>query len=149
MHESRWNPTNCLLLLLSQSPIRPDEFAYNLMGQPGFPAVHAGEVVYVLKCEPKQYEVELTSDCFQDIPVKTANGTQFLAAKTQILTRYSPPASCHPLFGPQFNVSGAWYSPGKKWAIANPPTILDPNSPNTWRAVTQFAIGSSGIYSTA
>lgn len=58
---------------LSLASIAPDEMAHRLMKSPGYTAVAAGEVIYIIKCKPVLWKVRQTEKCYNELPVTHNN----------------------------------------------------------------------------
>lgn len=72
----------------------PEELAYNLMGEPGYMAVVAGETVHVVKCAPVAVKIRHTERCYNELPVTYQNSSLFLTPKTHILLRTGTIREC-------------------------------------------------------
>lgn len=72
---------------LSQAYLQPMEFAYTLMKGPGYMSVMGGEAIHIIKCIPVEVKLELSDNCYQELPVSFRNQTYFLHPKTHILKR--------------------------------------------------------------
>lgn len=71
---------------LSLASIAPDEIAYRIMKAPGYTAVTAGEVIYIIKCIPITCKVRSTELCYNELPV-THHNSYFISPKSRILLK--------------------------------------------------------------
>jgi len=72
----------------------PDEFAYQIMKEPGYMAVISEEVVHIIKCTPVEIKVRHIKECYQQLPVLKGNETYFLAPRTHILFKTGTQITC-------------------------------------------------------
>lgn len=72
---------------LSLATQTPDDFAYQIMKEPGYMAILSGEVVHITKCTPVEVKVQHSKECYQQLPVLKENDTYFLAPRTHILLK--------------------------------------------------------------
>jgi len=64
-------------------------------GSPGYTALRAGEIIYLLKCKPVNVEIARHISCFNELPIKYNNKTHFTAPKTHNLQTYGTEMDCN------------------------------------------------------
>lgn len=133
---------------LSLATIAPDEMAYRLMKTPGYTAITAGEVIYIVKCVPVQCKVRQTERCYNELPVTHNNASYFLAPRSRILTKGGTTRDCSELLPSMYQINGAWFRMTPRPAEALPPPVIQPLTKPKWKYVSPSDLATSGIYST-
>lgn len=131
---------------LSLSSIAPDEMAFRIMKAPGYTAVTAGEVLYIIKCVPDECKVRQTEGCYNELPVTHTNSTYFLSPKSRILLKGGTQRDCNELLPPMFRIHDTWFRMMPRPVEALPPPVIKPLSKPTWRYVSPANLATSGIY---
>ena len=131
------------LTLASQAP---DEFAYRLMGGPGYMAVVAGEVAHLIKCIPVEITVRHTEEFYHHLPVLRGNNSLFMSPRTHILFQAGTQISCNALVSPMYQLHGAWYKFTPKPVETTAPPQIKPLSKPTWSYTDAGDLATSGIY---
>jgi hypothetical protein len=121
---------------LSIAAIAPDLFAYQLMKGPGYMSVLAGEVVHILKCVPVEVRVRETQDCYLELPVYRGNQSLFLTPKTHILKEFGSKGVCDNIIPVTYMLGGRWYKFLPKITSQDAPTILKPDTKQTWQYIS-------------
>lgn len=132
---------------LSLSSISPDEMAYRLMRKPGYTALTAGEVIYIIKCVPTSVKVRQTKECYTELPVLHGNRSYFLSPRSRILTKGGTIRECNEMLPSMYQVDGTWFKFLPKAAEAIPPSIIQPLTQPKWKYVSPANLATSGIYS--
>lgn len=134
--------------VLSLSSIAPDEMAFRLMKSPGYTAVTAGEVIYIIKCVPVEVKVRHTEECYNELPVSHSNTSYFLSPRSRILLKTGTRKECSELLPPMFRVHGTWYRMMPRPIESMPPPSIQPLTRPKWKYVSPANLAGSGIYST-
>lgn len=69
---------------LSLAIVAPDQFAYDVMNNPGYMSLVAGEVVHIIKCTPVEVKVQHEENCLMKLQVTRNNKTFFLSLYTKL-----------------------------------------------------------------
>lgn len=85
------------------------EFAYQMGEGPGYIAIKAGEIIYLLKCKPVNVEKFTQKACFDELSIEYNNKTCFMAAKTHTIQSYGTQTDCNHLFPTAFLLDGDWF----------------------------------------
>lgn len=136
-------------LLSSQMAIakhHPIEFAYLHMGMPGYTGVVAGEVIYVVQCDPVEVSVRRTSQCFNELPVTYNNKSMFMTPRSHLLMSVGTELICNELAKPMFQIENSWVTLSPQPQIANNPIRLSPLQPGIWKNNKLEHLASAGIY---
>jgi len=72
---------------LSLASIAPNEMASRIMKTPGYTAVAAGEVIYLIKCMSVNCKIRHTSECYNELPIEYQNKSMFLLPRSRIITK--------------------------------------------------------------
>lgn len=136
-----------LVNALSLSSIAPNEMAFRIMKAPGYTAVTAGEVLYIIKCVLVECKVRQIEYCFNELPVTHANTSYFLSPRSRILVRGGTRRGCNELLPTMFRIQETWFRmmPGPIEAL--PPPVIKPLTRPKWKYVSPAALATSGIYS--
>ncbi|XP_076384601.1 uncharacterized protein LOC143263768 [Megalopta genalis] len=124
----------------------PAEVAATITREPGYMALPAGEVIYIVKCVPVQCTLRKTDDCFDELPVSYRNGSFFLTPKTRILVRTGTRRTCNELIPPTYRIHGTWYKFTPRPVESAPPPPLQPLTTSTWKYTDPSNLASGGIY---
>lgn len=135
-----------LLNTLGVAVMQPDEFAYRLMGGPGYMATVAGELIHIIKCIPVDVTVRKTQQCYNELPITLLNSSYYLTPKSRILTKIGTERECNPLLPTGYRIEDTWikFNPQPEETIA--PQELRPMTTLTWRYLTPQHLAMSGIY---
>jgi hypothetical protein len=109
---------------LSLSSTAPDKTAFRLMKAPGYTAITAGEVIYIIKCVPVTCKIRQTDKCYNELPVTHGNSSYFLSPRSRILTRGGTTRECSELLPAMYQVEDKWFRiiPRPAEAVV-PPTV--------------------------
>lgn len=135
---------NTQLALAYQSP---SDFALLRMGEPGFTALPAGEVMYLIKCQAVETERFFSDKCYQEFPVIYQNSTWFMSPRTHILQKSGNEVQCSEVVPVNFFIQGRWYSFNPKIHETTAPTNLVPDSQSSWNYNQPSPLMNSGLYS--
>jgi len=97
-----------LIKKLSLASYSLSEFAYAMGEGPGYTAINAGEIIYLLKCKAVNVEINTLNTCFNELPVKYQNKTYYMAPKTHTLQSYGTEIDCNTILPPAFLLEGEW-----------------------------------------
>lgn len=136
-----------LVNALSLSSIAPDEMAFRIMKAPGYTAVTAGEVLYIIKCVPVECKVRQTEYCFNELPVTHANLSYFLSPRSRILVKGGTRKECNELLPTMFRIQETWFRMMPRPIEALAPPVIKPLTQPQWKYVSPAALATSGIYS--
>lgn len=131
---------------LSLSSIAPDEMAFRIMRAPGYTAVTAGEVLYLVKCIPVECKLRHEAGCYNELPVSHRNTSLFLLPRSRILVKTGTPRDCNELLPPMYNIHGTWFRMTPKPLESLPPPVIHPLTRPTWKYVSPSSLATSGIY---
>jgi len=97
-----------LIQKLSLASYSLSEFAYAMaMGEgPGYTAINAREIIYLLKCKAVNVEINTLNTCFNELPIKYQNKTYYMAPKTHTLQSYGTLIDCNTILPPAFLLEG-------------------------------------------
>lgn len=96
--------------------IAPDEMAFRLMKTPGYTAITAGEIIYIIKCVPVKCKVRQTELCYNELPVIHNNASYFLALRSRVLTKGGTTRECSKLLSAMYQINDSWFhnaTPGR------------------------------------
>ncbi|XP_044005427.1 uncharacterized protein LOC122850330 [Aphidius gifuensis] len=125
----------------------PDEFAYRYMGQPGYMAINAGEVIHLVKCAPIPAKLRHTEQCYNMLPVTVNRIPLFITPRTHIITHDAAVIPCNVPLPQMFYIENAWYKFTPKPTNTIEPVKLNPNRKSTWVYANIGDLANSGIYS--
>lgn len=131
---------------LSLSSIAPDEMAFRIMKSPGYTAVTAGEVIYIIKCVPIQCRVRKTESCYNELPVTYKNSSYYLLPRSRILSKTGTVRDCNELLPSLFKVDNTWYRAMTSLVETLPPPTIQPLTQPAWKYVSPDTLATSGIY---
>lgn len=132
---------------LSIATTSPDEFAYRYMGQPGYMAINAGEVIHLVKCTPIPAKLRHTDQCYNMLPVNVNGIPVFVTPRTHIITHDAAEIPCNVPLPQMFYIDNAWYKFTPKPTSTVEPVKLNPNKKKTWVYANIGDLANSGIYS--
>lgn len=132
---------------LSIASIAPSEFAYLRMNKPGYTAMLAGEVIYLVKCQAVSVTKVRTDNCFLEFPVSYKNETYYMTPKTRLLQKKGTQIACSDIIPVNYQLDGSWYSFSPNAHSISPPESVMPKSESDWTYVQPANMISSGVYS--
>lgn len=127
----------------------PTDFAYLRMRKPGFTALPAGEVMYLVKCQAVPVIRSHLKECFTEFPVVYNNQTWFMTPRTHILQRKGNEIPCSEILPVHYQIDGLWYSFSPKAQKAVEPDEIRPSQKSEWTYLSSGSLSTSGIYDTA
>lgn len=131
---------------LISARINPQEFASNLMKSPGYTAVIAGEIIYIIQCKPAYVTLIPSLRCYQEIPVTKNNLTMFMSSVTHILQRHGTQIECTPLLPAKFRFGTQWYQIDGNVHRVLPPNKLSTEIKSSWKYDYLPNLMAVGIY---
>lgn len=94
---------------LGMASTNPIEFAFLVMGGPGFTALQMGELVYIVQCQAVDVSLREDPSCYQEIPVSYLNRSLFVTPRSRLLQQYGTQVECNKLMYPSFYINNDWY----------------------------------------
>jgi len=122
------------------------EFAYAMGEGPGFTAIKAGEIIYLIKCKAVEVEIIYKDICYNELPVTYNNESYFMAPKTRTLQKYGTEIDCNHLLPSAFYLYGDWFSITSKINEIKKPQTLKPSTKWTWTYKSPEHLMTAGIY---
>ena len=123
-----------------------DKFTFDLMKGPGYMAVVAGEVVYIIKCVPVEIKMEHGESCYAELQVTRNNKTLFPTPRAHILKTQGTQIPSNRMLPFQYYVGNKWYIILTLLTTADKPTIIKPMTAPTWEYVNPSELATNGIY---
>jgi hypothetical protein len=131
---------------LSMATHAPDQFAFDFMKEPGYMAVAAGEVVYIIKCIPVEVKIEHGENCYAELQVSRNNSTFYLTPRTHILKTKGTKILCNALLPSFYFIGDEWYKILPRPIETKPPSVLKYITKSTWKFNDFKELASHGIY---
>lgn len=131
---------------LSIASMSPDNFAYDFTQQPGHTSVLAGEVIYIIKCQPIVLKVRKVDDCYIELPVHKGEEDYFITARTHILKKVGTQIACSPILPVMYEVDDVCYKFLPSITEAKSPQTLQPHDDLSWDPRPIGKIADGGIY---
>jgi len=124
----------------------PSEFAYLRMNKPGFTALPAGEVMYLVQCQAVQVRKVKTEKCFNELPITYNNKTYFMTPRSHLIQDKGSEVQCSDITPSHFKIDGSWFSFSPSSHQATKPNNLIPKSNDEWQYIQPVNLATSGIY---
>jgi hypothetical protein len=146
IHKKCLIETEVIRQKLSLATISLSEFSY-LQGEgPGYTSILAGEVIYLIKCQPVVVALRRTDRCYQEVAITYSNRSMFMTPKNRILQNYGTEISCSTILPNLYLLDNQWYSLNPSVQPARQPQILSPQTKTSWESVQPGHLATSGIY---
>lgn len=132
---------------LTLAKMSPQDFAFDYYQGPGYTAVVSGEVIHLVKCKPVEVYAVTLEKCYNDIPIRYQNTTQFVISRSRIIVPDGVERPCSSVLPSVFNIQAEWYSQHKTgMVITKEPAQLDPNDDEPIPFNNLESISKVGIY---
>ena len=108
---------------------RQNEITYShlLTEEKGFMAIHQGDCILSIKCEPVIVQIRETAHCYNHLPVMFNNKTMFIEPEGRTLTETAAQVPCTRMASTLFEIeNGVWISMTPHFSYAKPPLVLKP-----------------------
>lgn len=125
----------------------PNDFAAELMRAEGYTAVVAGEIIYLIQCDPVYVKLALNEACYQEIPVLKDETLMFMTPMTRILQREGNKVECSAFLAPKYRFGNSWYTLDGKVRESPNPGELSSSLKSNWSYTYIPDLMKSGIYS--
>ncbi|KAL4090183.1 hypothetical protein QTP88_025082 [Uroleucon formosanum] len=136
-----------LLHKLTLATYSLSEFAYSMGEGPGYTALKAGEIIYLLKCKPVEVEISSKNTvCYDELPVFYNNQSYFMAPKTRTLQKFGTEIDCNHILPSAFLLDGEWYTTSQNIREIKRPQTLKPSTKWTWTYKSIEHLMTAGIY---
>lgn len=136
-----------LLYRLTLATYSLSEFAYSMGEGPGYTALKAGEIIYLLKCKPVEVEIsQKNTICYDELPVIYNNQSYFMAPKTRTLQKFGTELDCNHILPSAFLLDGEWYTSSQNIREIKRPQSLKPSTKWTWTYKSIEHLMTAGIY---
>lgn len=136
-----------LLHRLTLATYSLSEFAYSMGEGPGYTALKAGEIIYLLKCKPVEVEIsQKNTICYDELPVIYNNQSYFMAPKTRTLQKFGTELDCNHILPSAFLLDGEWYTTSQNIREIKRPQTLKPSTKWTWTYKSIEHLMTAGIY---
>lgn len=98
--------------LLTLATISPIDFAYEYNQGPGTTAIVRGEVVYLIKCQPVEVQVDMSNmeRCYAEFPVVYNGKQMYMNPRSRLLTNIGKEIDCLQEAPSKFKISGIWHA---------------------------------------
>ncbi len=131
---------------LGMASSNPIEFAYLVMGGPGYTALQMGEVVYIIQCQPVEVQLRETPSCYQEIPITYLNKSTFVTPRSRLIQQYGTQVDCNSLMYPTFYLNEDWYKVHSGPHLVKAPGALNPKVRDTWKYTDPGSLIQAGLY---
>jgi len=125
----------------------PMSFGNIVTGEPGFYNVIAGEVAYMIQCQPVDVSYRKSSICTAHLPISYNNQSMYLEPVARVITNTSSEVPCSPLTPPMYQMGEHWYAFNPQPHIVTSPEALKPGIATAILNFTEITgLMTSGIY---
>ncbi|KAJ8975611.1 hypothetical protein NQ317_009040 [Molorchus minor] len=125
------------------APVVPDAVSQIIQDKEGYVGHVLGEVLYILRCIPKNVQIRRTEKCYQELPIRVDNQSKFMAPITRIIQDFGEEIQCNSITPPLYNIEGDWIG-------LTPPSHAETSSKGIRSAQVKFQpiqpLGSKGLY---
>lgn len=138
--------------LLTLAILSPIDFAYEYTQGPGSTALVRGEVVYLIKCQPVDVDLDVNnlSNCYAEFPVVYKNRSMYMNPRSRLLTSIGTSIDCLQEAPSKFKIEGIWHAlfglnmkPHSD--VVTPNTLSVKSDPWAFKPIRGFI--KSGVYS--
>lgn len=134
------------LLQLTLAKMYPNDFANLLMGDSGYTAVVAGEVIYLIRCTAVPVKLNPVPRCYQEIPVLVNESPKFMSSITRIIQNTGTELECSTLLMSKFKFGNRWFTIDNGLRETNTPEDLRSQHQAHWQYTKLSDLMNSGIY---
>lgn len=138
-----------LMTQLTIAYIDPVQFAFNIMGKPGYTALLSGQVAYIIKCQEVYVSRREGDRCYQELPVNYTNTKVFMEGRSRILQKIGTEIPCSHITPSMYKLQNRWWAVNPLIHEIKEPLSLNPNRKLTWEYTSSPSQGVAGIYSEA
>ncbi|KAJ8980826.1 hypothetical protein NQ317_018406 [Molorchus minor] len=128
------------------APVVPDAVSQIIQDKEGYVGHVLGEVLYILRCIPKNVQIRRTEKCYQELPIRVDNQSKFMAPITRIIQEFGEEIQCNGITPPLYNIEGDWIGLTPHPTQKHPPKELEVTSDAQVKFQPIQPIGSKGLY---
>lgn len=128
------------------APVVPDAVSQIIQEKEGYIGHVLGEVLYILKCIPKQVRIRRTDTCYQELPIEVNNQSKFMSPITRIIQNHAEEIDCNGLTPPLYYLDGEWIGLVPQPTVRRPPKELTPSAQSNVKFQPIQPLGSRGLY---
>ncbi|KAJ8983626.1 hypothetical protein NQ317_004264 [Molorchus minor] len=128
------------------APVVPDAVSQIIQDKEGYVGHVLGEVLYILRCIPKNVQIRRTENCYQELPIRVDNQSKFMAPITRIIQDFGEEIQCNGITPPLYNIEGDWIGLTPHPTQKHPPKELEAMSGAQVKFQPIQPLGSKGLY---
>ncbi|XP_071051036.1 uncharacterized protein [Onthophagus taurus] len=132
---------------LLMAPLNTNAIASIFKTSLGYMGRVLGEVLYIIKCEPKIAEVRRVDKCYNELPILVNNNESlFMAPITHVVQEHAEEIMCSPVAPSLFYIENRWVGFSPYPTVYNSPASLEINDENNIKFSPIRNLGSGGLY---